>query len=406
MTACELLDQARQGLLTHRLRATLSVVGIIVGIATVVASLAIGEGARRSAMNDIGTLGIDNIFIRAISHNADSKGHSAASELTRDDAAAIEALSEVEQVASARLARGEVMVATRSASVAIAGVTSSWARIANVDCVRGRWLTTEDVRASRRVAILGPELARALVPSGEPLGRSIRVDGQFFVVVGVLRDMTRGAGAAAVQSFDLEQSVIVPVSAMDRSLGAGDALDRVSEISVRAVSGSDVERRAQSMAGLLGKRHPGVTDAFELIVPREILRARLKAQHTFDIVLLSTGCIALIIAGVGIMNVMLASVTERRQEIGIRLAVGARRRDVVGQFAVEAIFLCLAGGAMGVPLGALFAWLVSTFAGWPVAISAGGMSLALALAASVGLAFGIYPAHLAASNDPVESLRA
>jgi putative ABC transport system permease protein len=406
MTIRELFDQARQGLLTNRLRATLSVIGIVVGIATVVASLAIGEGARRSALNDIGALGIDNLFARAIASGADLKGLPIAPALTATDASAIERLPQVKGVASARFARGELDTTVRSESVAIAGVTTNWAFIANVDCARGRWLTAEDVRTARRVAVLGPDLEQTLAQAGNPVGRSINIDGQFFDVVGVLRATGRGAAAAVAQSFGLNRSIIVPISAMDRGIGMGDAIDRISEISVRAAPGSDVDRLAKSVSALLRTRHPDTSTPFELVVPRELLRARLRAQRTFDIVLVSTGCIALIIAGVGIMNVMLASVTERKREIGVRLAVGARPRDVVGQFTIEAGLLCLVGGVAGIPLGAIFAWAVSAFAGWPVAISAGGLGVALTLSASVGLAFGIYPAYLAASNDPVESLRA
>jgi putative ABC transport system permease protein len=405
MNARELLDQARDGLVSNRLRASLSALGIVVGIGTVVASLAIGEGARRSAMADIGALGIDNVFVRAVAHADGPKSPSVAPELTIDDAFALSGVSAIDEAASVRLVRGEVVAGTRRASAQVAGVTENWSRIANVDGVRGRWLTGEDVRTSRRVAILGSALARTVGADRDPIGLSISVNGEFFSVVGVLDASKHSAGAIALQSFGADAAVVVPISAMDQSLGAGDAIDRVSEVIVRAEPRSDVERVAKSVAGLLARRHPGATDRYELVVPHELLQARLRAQRTFDSVLLATGCIALIIAGVGIMNVMLASVTERRQEIGVRLAVGARRRDVVMQFTLEAGLLCLAGGALGVPLGALLSWIVSAFAGWPEAVSAGGVGLALVLAMSVGLAFGIYPAYLAASNDPVEALR-
>jgi len=406
MNARALLDQARNGLVSNRLRATLSALGIVVGIGTVVASLAIGEGARRSAMADIGALGIDNVFVRAVTHADGPKSPAVAPELTIDDAFALSGgVSAIDEAASVRLARGEVVTGTRRASAHVAGVTENWSRIANVDGVRGRWLTGEDMRTSRRVAILGSDLARTVGANRDPIGLSISVNGEFFMVVGVLNASKRSAGAVALQSFGADAAVIVPISAMDQSLGAGDAIDRVSEVIVRAEPGSDVERVARSVGSLLARRHPGAADRYELVVPRELLRTRLRAQRTFDSVLLATGCIALIIAGVGIMNVMLASVTERRQEIGVRLAVGARRRDVVMQFTLEAGLLCLAGGALGVPLGALLSWIVSAFAGWPEAVSAGGVGLALVLAMSVGLAFGIYPAYLAASNDPVEALR-
>ncbi len=372
-----------------------------------VASLAIGEGARRAALADIGALGIDNVFVRAVADRGASDEAAAAPELTMADATAIDAgIGGVEMVATGRFTRAEVSVGDRHATASVAGVGPAWFRLANVECARGRCLADEDARRSRRVAVLGASLAAALAPRGDPVGLSIATGGQFYEVVGVLQASDRRPGAAALQAFNPDEAVMVPVAVMDTTLGEGDRADRVSEIAIRAAGGTDVAVVGASVARVLARRHPDASDRYELVVPRELLRARLRAQRTFDAVLLATGVIALLIAGVGIMNVMLASVTERRQEIGVRLAVGARQRDVVAQFTVEAGMLCLGGGACGVPLGAALSWAVSLFAGWPVAISVSGVALALVLAASVGLAFGIYPAYLAASNDPVEALRA
>jgi putative ABC transport system permease protein len=406
MTAAELFDQARQGLEMHRLRATLSLLGIVVGIGTVVASLAVGEGARRAAMQDIAALGIDNVFARAVAGADNPRARAAAPELTREDAAAIQSgIAGVEGVAVTRFTRAEIVAASRTAAAAVAGVSTGWSRLANVGCARGRCLAAEDERASRRVAVLGPSLAMALAPGRDPIGLSVAVNGEVLEVVGVLQATERRASAAALQAFSPEDAVLMPISVMDAKLGEGDAMDRVSEIGVHVAQGSDVSAVSAAVEGLLRRRHPGAGDRYELVVPRELLRARLRAERTFDAVLFATGLIALIIAGVGIMNVMLASVTERKQEIGVRVAVGARRADVVAQFTLEAGLLCLAGGLIGVPLGGALSWEVSVLAGWPVTISPGGVGLALALAVAVGLAFGIYPAYLAASTDPIDALR-
>jgi len=407
MTAAELFDQARQGLETHRLRATLSLLGIVVGIGTVVASLAVGEGARRAAMQDIAALGIDNVFARAVASADNPKARASAPELTQGDAAAIQSgIAGVEGVAVTRFTRAEVVATSRTAAAGVAGVSTGWFRLANVGCARGRCLAEEDERASRRVAVLGPAVARSLAPGRDPIGLSMTVNGEVLKVVGILQATERRASAAALQAFSPDDAVLVPISVMDARLGEGDAMDRVSEIAVHVAQGFDVSAVSAGVEGLLRRRHPGAGDRYELVVPRELLRARLRAERTFDVVLFATGLIALIIAGVGIMNVMLASVTERKLEIGVRVAVGARRADVVAQFTLEAGLLCLAGGLIGVPLGGAFSWGVSLFAGWPVAISLGGVGLALVLAAAIGLAFGSYPAYLAASADPIDALRA
>ena len=396
------VTEARRALAAHPLRAGLASLGIVAGIATVVASMAVGEGARRSAMAEIGALGVDNVFIRDTL--AADPAQTSAPELTRADAAAIErGDAGIASVGLARVARGEVAAEGGRRTASIVGLTPSWGGILGLAPAAGRWIGDEDVRAGRRVAVVGASLAAAVAPSGGLAGRDITVNGDVFRVIGVLA----GGGlppAAAATLFDPDVSVLIPMGVMDARLGPGDELDRLSLIALRT-GGGDVASLAARAGRVLTARHDGAA-SWEVVVPRELLQARLRARRTFDIVLLATGALALFISGIGIMNIMLSTVTERTMEIGVRRAFGARRREIVAQFAIEAGVLCGLGGLVGVPAGAALAWAIARFAQWPVAVSPLSAVVAVGLSAAIGFGFGIYPARRAAGVDPVEALRA
>ena len=254
--------------------------------------------------------------------------------------------------------------------------------------------------------MIGADAAMALFGGAPALGGRVRAAGNWYQIVGLIGDHPGAAvKPSPLQRVQLQSSVVVPVTAMDASLGEGDALDRVDEIAVRVASDQDVGRVASIVASVMGRRHADATD-YEIVVPRELLQARLRAQRTFNGVLIGIGGLALLISGIGIMNIMLASVAERTQEIGVRRAFGARRHDVVAQFAAEAALLCIAGGVVGLPVGAGLAGVIALLAGWPVSVSMTAVLLALSLSTTVGLVFGIYPARLAAAIQPVDALRA
>lgn len=393
MTWTEVLREAWRGLAAHRLRATLSSAGIVFGVATVVAALAIAEGARRRAHEEAAALGVDNAFLQS---RAPAPGYPPSPRFIPADLETLARELPSTRVAAARRARGQLECGGRTVSASIAGVTPRWRDVAGLDLTAGRWLTDADLAARRRVMVLAPALAASLAGDSAILGSAVRWRGAWFIVVGILSPARRAEGPA---------SAYVPLTAADMPLGADDDGRGAQEIAIRVTAGGAIDGAAAAAARLLARRgHPA--DTFDAVVPRALLRAKLEAQRTFDWVLFGVGGLALVISGLGIMNIMLASVAERTAEIGVRRAAGARRRDVLAQFAAEAALLCLAGGLAGIPLGAALAALIAAGANWPVAIAPASVGLALLLAATVGMAFGTYPAHRAAMLDPVEALRA
>jgi putative ABC transport system permease protein len=405
MTPYDLLKEALDALAAHRLRATLSSIGVVFGVATVVTAFAIGEGARRQAFADIGALGIDNLYIRSLRSAvpAASRRQPPAPTLTLADARTLrDAIPALTAVAGLRTSRTTVLAAGHTADIQIVGVTASWRDVVRLRMLAGRWLNEEDVRNRRRVAVIGAGTAQRLFGSAFGVGARVRAGTDAYQVVGLFADEGEHT---TIQRIDPAHALIVPISAMDLSLGEGDAIDCLEEVAVRASGADGVAAAAALAAAVLERRH-AADKSYELVIPRELLRTRLRAQRTFNAVLGGIGALSLLISGVGIMNIMLASVTERTQEIGVRRAFGATRRDVIVQFAAEAALLCAAGGGAGLVVGTVLAGLVAWLAGWPVAISPLAVVLALALSTGVGLTFGIYPARVASLVEPVEALRA
>jgi ABC-type antimicrobial peptide transport system permease subunit len=403
----DLVHEAADALLADRLRTALSAVGIVFGVATVITAFANGEGARRAALAEIGALGIDNVFVRAVvAPRRDGARQAAAPLLSLADVRAVSsALPPDTTVAALRAARVEATAAGRHAPATLAGVTSSWRRIAEVELSAGRWLTGDDDQSQRRVAIVGGRLARDLFGHVPAIGARVHAGGAWYAIVGVLRERSAMAPRPTVQGLDADRALLVPLGAMAVSLGGGDRPDRIQEIAVRAAGADDVEPKARSIARLLGRRHPGAP-VFELVVPKELLRARLKTERTFTMVLVAIGLLALTISGVGVMNIMLANVAVRVGEIGVRRAFGARRGDILAQFTLEALAMCVAGGVAGLPLGALLSGMVAVAAGWPVSVSPTAAAAAVLMSAAVGLLAGVYPARIAAGIQPIDALRA
>jgi putative ABC transport system permease protein len=393
-----LLQLGARSLRLHKLRSSLSILGVVFGVAAVVAMSSVGEGARRETLAQIAALGIDTVTLKpsapAAGDRAPTLPLAAADSLFR-------VVPELQAVAPLRVVELSVDAGGRSASVIALGTTPRYADAARLELAAGRFLADLDVADRKRVAVLGASVVRALFPLQSPLGESVRLGGDWYQVVGTLQERASPrARGAAIRARDLNRAVLVPLPALDRG---GDARpDGVDEIVFRLASADGVTQAA-GVAQALVRRSTGV--APEVVVPREILRQRERTQRVFNVVTGAVAAISLLVGGIGIMNIMLASVAERTREVGVRRALGARRRDVAAQFLVESSLLTVTGGLFGSALGLVGAVLIQAFAGWPTAVHPLMLFVALVVALAVGIGFGFYPAWHAAGLDPLEALR-
>ncbi len=395
-----LLRLGVRSLKLHKLRSSLSILGVVFGVAAVVAMSSVGEGARRETLAQIAALGIDTVTIRP---RPALPGQPPPFPLP---GAAVGSLARVlpgvRAVAPLRVAELPAESGGRSSAAIALGTTPAYREAARLQLSAGRFLAAVDVSDHKRVAVLGAAIARALFPLDSPLGETVRLGGDFYQVVGVLegRASPRGGGTA-IRARDLNRSVLVPLPALDR--GKDPLPDGVDEIVFR-LADAEVVVTAAGVAQSLLQRLTG-NQPLEVMVPREILRQRERTQRIFNVVTGAVAAISLIVGGIGIMNIMLASVAERTREVGIRRALGARKRDVAAQFLVESSLLTAVGGVLGSVLGLAGSALIQRFAGWPTAVHPLMLLVALVVAVGVGVGFGFYPAWHAAGLEPMDALR-
>jgi putative ABC transport system permease protein len=389
-----------RGLLLHKLRSTLSILGVVFGVAAVVAMSSVGEGARREALEQLGALGMDSVTLRA--RRAPSASAPAPGALRLRDAESLaRVVPHVVATAPVREANLSAEAGGRRADAVAVGTTPDYALAARLGIADGRFLTALDLRDQKRVAVLGASVAAALFPFGPACGERILLGGDWFQVVGVLHGRSSARGrTSAIRTRDVNRAVFVPLPALDR--GADPRPDGVDEIVMRVDDPRQVTAAAEAAKALVERAGGG---PFDVVVPREILRARERTQRIFNVVTGAIAAISLLVGGIGIMNIMLASVAERTREVGIRRALGATQRDVAAQFLAESSLLTAAGGVLGALLGAGGAALIQQLAGWPTALSPLMLMLALLTALAVGVGFGSYPAWLAARLAPMDALR-
>lgn len=398
---------SRKALLRHRLRTGLAIVGTGVGVAAVLVMVAVGQGAERELTARIQALG-GNMLVVSAERAEPLVGRSSSGGLVEtlrpSDAYAILAeCPRVERVAPSFDAGRQVRYGTLSTTMTIRATTPDFGQIRNFPAARGRYFTEEENDAARRVAVLGARVADELFEGVDPVGETIRVGGIPFEVIGVLE----AKGASASQASDEDAQILVPLrTGMRRVFNT----DYVTLLYVRVRDGEDMELAADRIAAVLRERHGldrlGRPDDFRIDNQMLVIEARRDATASFQRLITTLASVALLVGGMGILSIMLLSVRERRNEIGLRVAVGAKRRDVRTQFLVEALILGAAGAATGLVAGLAASEALGRVTEWRTEVTAPAIAIATGAALALALVCGVIPARRAAALDPIESLRA
>ncbi len=418
-----------KNLLLHKLRSLLTVLGVILGVGSVISMLAIGEGSKREALEQIRKLGARNVIIRSVKPGEDGPDDDSASSATQQTARVLEfglKYTDFENlIATIPTIENAVPIALviqdaqrrhrRIPHARILGTTPDFLAIKSLTVYRGRFLTTADNVNTANIAVLAAGAADRLFKFEDPIGESILLGDDVYRVVGILSAQGSGnATVGAISQQDLNNDIYVPLACAKRRFGEIQSIrsagsrsyqkTQLNEITLAVKDENMVSQTAAMARKILLNAHPRADD-FELQVPLELLHQAEKEKRIWNLVL---GCIAgisLLVGGIGIMNIMLASVTERTREIGIRRALGARQSDITYQFLVECVLLSSVGGVLGVIMGVSLPFIVSRFANIETVVSYWSIGLAFGISVAIGIIFGIYPARRAALMDPIEALR-
>ena len=394
MSAVELLRLALSRLRTSRLRAALTMLGVIIGVASVVALVGVGQGTTSNITSSLASLGTNLLTIIPTSQESDGS-----TSLTLDDAAAIADLTTVAGVAPEVTTNLTVSAGGESTDPTIVGTTADYATVRAFSVWQGTFLTDVSVDRALRVAVLGATTAEDLGLDAEDLGTEISIAGIPFQLIGILQPK----GGATNQ--DLDNQVIVPVGTVQKYFVGGDS---VRTIGVSVAPTADMAATNAEISALLRDRHElaAADDAdFAIFDQTQLLAAASSISGTLTLLLGGIASISLVVGGIGIMNIMLVSVRERTREIGIRKAIGARGRDILAQFLVEALTLSLLGGLIGIGVGLGVSALIGQIAGWGFAFNPSTLVAAVLFSLLVGVVFGVWPARQAARLDPISALR-
>lgn len=421
------LQVSLRSLWLHRLRSMLTMLGIIFGVSSVIAMLAIGEGASQQAQAQIARLGSTNIILKTVKPPQQTATDSSQQTiieygLTYNDAERFRAtIPDAQVVVQSKIISDRAYYRNRMLAVDVVGTVEWYPEIAPIELNLGRFLNTSDLRHSEGYCVIDRNVADNLFMFDDPIDVDIKIAGNYYHVVGVVSE-TRVQSSEdqvevknnTVSSSSSVGRIYIPITTMKTRFGdttlqfggssgmMGEKVE-LSEISVKVPSIDRVLPTRDVLDGVLRRFHK--EQDYQIVVPLELLRQAIHTKRIFNIVLGSIAAISLLVGGIGIMNIMLATVSERTREIGIRRALGAKKKDIVLQFLSETLLLTLTGGLLGMALGAIIPVAVTYFGKMPTVITAQSMLLSFGISGAVGLTFGLYPAVMAANMDPIESLR-
>ncbi|MBN1848866.1 MAG: ABC transporter permease [Deltaproteobacteria bacterium] len=406
-----------ENLLLHKLRSFLTMLGVVFGVGSVVAMLSVGEGASKEALEQIRKVGSNNIIINSVKSVEEETSTTAQVRMSlygltyKDHQRIDESFETIKQTVPVKLIREQGRLGERSLELRLVGTTPVWFDLVKRPLSAGRILIPSDVENKAAVAVLTEFGARRLLATRNTIGQNLRIGGINFEIIGIVQ--SEGGKAADIQLPDQEVDAYIPMdvarfyfgdTSMKQTSGSFE-LKRVEldQVIVEVDKMEDVEATAKGIETMLGRFHN--KKDYVMSVPLALLRQAEATKRTFNIVLGSIACISLLVGGIGIMNIMLASVTERTREIGIRRAIGAKRKQIITQFLIETVVLSTIGGVVGLGLGVFIPLLITFIAGMPTVITPVSIILPLFISVGIGIVFGLYPAARAADVDPIVALR-
>lgn len=404
MAILENIGVAKRGIMSNKMRSFLTALGVIIGVASIIAMISIGRGAKADISDRIKALGANLLYVNPGAPQRTGRasfGADNVQSLKYEDALALRrGTSYVSGIAPEVNQQAQVKYQNKNTRTSIIGTTPSYEEVRNFKCVKGSYFAEADVRSKRRVCLLGAQVVKDLFGEGaSPIGQMVKINNVSFLVIGLLEEK----GSQGWRNPD--DQIIIPITtAQKRVFG----IDFIRTINVAAVSEDHMEQAQQEVERIIRREHklPHYKQAdFNIRSQAEFAKTMEETNRSFTFLLGGIAAISLIVGGIGIMNIMLVSVTERTKEIGLRKAVGAKRADILWQFLIESLVLSLSGGFIGIAFGIGGSRLISHFAHWRTLVSPFSIILAFVFAAAVGIAFGVYPAWKAAKLNPIEALR-